>query len=119
MDFKNLVSQKVIFVYTDCLNKKRFVHRNHVLVYKIRLQFEFSVVSSSIITSQFSLKFNIFVFMLIAGDRVVIYMPLIPEVMMAMLATVRIGAVHSVVFGGKSIFFLAPHSNRNPSLCKI
>lgn len=35
------------------------------------------------------------------GDRVVIYMPLIPEVVMAMLATVRLGAVHSVVFGGK------------------
>lgn len=34
------------------------------------------------------------------GDRVVIYMPLIPEAVMAMLAVVRIGAVHSVVFGG-------------------
>ena len=38
---------------------------------------------------------------LFTGDRVVIYMPLIPEAVMAMLATVRIGAVHSVVFGGK------------------
>lgn len=35
------------------------------------------------------------------GDRVVIYMPLIPEVVIAILATVRIGAVHSVVFGGE------------------
>jgi propionyl-CoA synthetase len=35
------------------------------------------------------------------GDRVIIYMPLIPEVIMAMLATVRLGAVHSVVFGGE------------------
>ncbi|XP_011204576.1 acyl-CoA synthetase short-chain family member 3, mitochondrial [Bactrocera dorsalis] len=34
------------------------------------------------------------------GDRVVIYMPLIPEAIVAMLATVRLGAVHSVVFGG-------------------
>ncbi|XP_063699337.1 acyl-CoA synthetase short-chain family member 3, mitochondrial isoform X2 [Culicoides brevitarsis] len=34
------------------------------------------------------------------GDRVVIYMPLIPEAVIAMLATVRLGAVHSVVFGG-------------------
>jgi len=34
------------------------------------------------------------------GDRVVIYMPLIPEAMVAMLACARIGAVHSVVFGG-------------------
>lgn len=34
------------------------------------------------------------------GDRVVIYMPLIPEAIIAMLATARLGAVHSVVFGG-------------------
>lgn len=37
------------------------------------------------------------------GDRVVIYMPLIPEAIMAMLAVVRLGAVHSVVFGGDCI----------------
>ncbi|KAH8278566.1 hypothetical protein KR018_005243, partial [Drosophila ironensis] len=34
------------------------------------------------------------------GDRVVIYMPLIPETIIAMLAIVRLGAIHSVVFGG-------------------
>ena len=34
------------------------------------------------------------------GDRVVIYMPMIPEAVVAMLACARIGAVHSVVFGG-------------------
>ena len=34
------------------------------------------------------------------GDRVVIYMPMIPEAAMAMLACARIGAIHSVVFGG-------------------
>jgi len=34
------------------------------------------------------------------GDRVVIYMPMIPEAVMAMLACARLGAVHSVVFGG-------------------
>ncbi|WP_421076993.1 AMP-binding protein [Microbacterium sp. IO18] len=34
------------------------------------------------------------------GDRVVIYMPMIPEAVIAMLATARLGAVHSVVFGG-------------------
>ena len=34
------------------------------------------------------------------GDRVVIYMPMIPEAAIAMLACARIGAVHSVVFGG-------------------
>ncbi len=38
------------------------------------------------------------------GDRVVIYMPMIPEAVMAMLACARIGAIHSVVFGG----FAAP-----------
>jgi acetyl-CoA synthetase len=36
------------------------------------------------------------------GDRVCIYMPMIPEACMAMLACARIGAVHSVVFGGFS-----------------
>ncbi len=36
------------------------------------------------------------------GDRVVIYMPMIPEAVMAMLACARIGATHSVVFGGFS-----------------
>jgi acetyl-CoA synthetase len=36
------------------------------------------------------------------GDRVVIYMPLIPEAIVSMLAVARIGAIHSVVFGGFS-----------------
>ncbi len=36
------------------------------------------------------------------GDRIAIYMPMIPEAVVAMLACVRIGAVHSVVFGGFS-----------------
>ena len=36
------------------------------------------------------------------GDRVCIYMPMIPEAAIAMLACARIGAVHSVVFGGFS-----------------
>ncbi len=35
-----------------------------------------------------------------AGDRVVIYMPMVPEAVFGMLACARIGAVHSVVFGG-------------------
>ena len=38
------------------------------------------------------------------GDRVVIYMPMIPQAVIAMLACARIGAIHSVVFGG-----FAPH----------
>ena len=36
----------------------------------------------------------------VKGDRVLIYMPMIPEAVIAMLACARIGAVHSVVFGG-------------------
>ncbi len=38
------------------------------------------------------------------GDRVIIYMPMVPQVVFAMLACARLGAVHSVVFGG-----FAPH----------
>ncbi len=38
------------------------------------------------------------------GDRVVIYMPMVPEALVAMLAVARLGAIHSVVFGG-----FAPH----------
>ena len=34
------------------------------------------------------------------GDRVIVYMPMVPETVVAMLACARIGAVHSVVFGG-------------------
>ncbi len=41
------------------------------------------------------------------GDRVVIYMPMIPEAVVAMLACARIGAVHSVVFGGFAAHELA------------
>ena len=37
-----------------------------------------------------------------AGDRIAIYMPMIPEAVVAMLACARIGAIHSVVFGGFS-----------------
>jgi len=41
------------------------------------------------------------------GDRVLIYMPMIPEAAFAMLACVRIGAIHSVVFGGFASHSLA------------
>jgi propionyl-CoA synthetase len=34
------------------------------------------------------------------GDRIILYMPMVPEAVMAMLACARIGAIHSVVFGG-------------------
>jgi len=45
------------------------------------------------------------------GDRVLIYMPMIAEAAIAMLATVRIGAVHSVVFGGFAAAELATRIN--------
>jgi acetyl-CoA synthetase len=51
------------------------------------------------------------------GDRVAIYLPMIPEAVVSMLACARIGAVHSVVFGGFS-----PESLRdriNDSQCKV
>ncbi|MEP4639093.1 MAG: AMP-binding protein, partial [Yoonia sp.] len=44
---------------------------------------------------------------IVKGDRVVIYMPMIPEALVAMLACARIGAVHSVVFGGFAAHELA------------
>ena len=48
------------------------------------------------------------------GDRVTIYLPMIPEAAYAMLACARIGAIHSVVFGG-----FAPDSLRDLSLIHI
>ncbi|MEO7115304.1 MAG: AMP-binding protein, partial [Caldimonas sp.] len=42
-----------------------------------------------------------------AGDRVLVYMPMIPEAVFAMLACARIGAIHSVVFGGFASVSLA------------
>ena len=41
------------------------------------------------------------------GDRVIIYMPMIPEALVAMLACARLGAIHSVVFGGFAAHELA------------
>lgn len=41
------------------------------------------------------------------GDRVIIYMPMVPEAIIGMLACVRLGAIHSVVFGGFSVGALA------------
>lgn len=46
-----------------------------------------------------------------AGDRVTLYMPLIPEAAIAMLACARIGAAHSVVFGGFSVSALTDRIN--------
>ncbi|MFA6262367.1 MAG: acetate--CoA ligase [Bacteroidia bacterium] len=51
------------------------------------------------------------------GDRVCIYMPMVPEAMVAMLACARIGAVHSVVFAGFSAQSLAERIN--DAQCKM
>jgi acetyl-CoA synthetase len=51
------------------------------------------------------------------GDRVAIYMPMIPEAAVAMLGCARIGAIHSVVFGGFSSDALA--GRINDSECKL
>lgn len=45
------------------------------------------------------------------GDRVILYMPMIPESVVAMLACARLGAVHSVVFGGFAAHELATRIN--------
>ncbi len=45
------------------------------------------------------------------GDRVALYMPMVPELAIAMLACARIGAVHSVVFGGFSAEAIADRNN--------
>ncbi|HWY97558.1 MAG TPA: acetate--CoA ligase [Bacteroidia bacterium] len=45
------------------------------------------------------------------GDRICIYMPMVPEAVVAMLACARIGAIHSVVFGGFSVQSLSDRIN--------
>ncbi len=52
------------------------------------------------------------------GDRVIIYMPMIPEVVVAMLAVARLGAIHSVVFGGFAANELAARiDDARPKIC--
>jgi acetyl-CoA synthetase len=51
------------------------------------------------------------------GDRVAIYMPMIPEAAVAMLACARVGAIHSIVFGGFSADSLSDRIN--DSTCKL
>jgi acetyl-CoA synthetase len=53
----------------------------------------------------------------VKGDRVCIYLPMIPELAVAMLACARIGAIHSIVFGGFSAESLSHRIN--DSLCKM
>lgn len=49
------------------------------------------------------------------GDRVTIYMPMIPELIISMLATVRIGAIHSVIFAGFAAQAIADRVNDSQS----
>ena len=49
------------------------------------------------------------------GDRVIVYMPMVPEALVAMLACARIGAVHCVVFGGFASKELAVRDRRRHS----
>ncbi len=51
------------------------------------------------------------------GDRVALYMPMVPELSIAMLACARIGAIHSVIFGGFSADAIA--GRVNDSDCKV
>ena len=53
------------------------------------------------------------------GDRVIIYMPMVPEALMAMLACARLGAVHSVVFGGFAAHELAVRIDDAQPKCMI
>ncbi len=54
-----------------------------------------------------------------AGDVVSIYMPMMPELAIAMLACARIGAVHSVIFGGFSAEAIADRNNDARPSCSI
>ncbi|MCC5992516.1 MAG: propionyl-CoA synthetase [Rhodobacteraceae bacterium] len=53
------------------------------------------------------------------GDRVIIYMPMVPEALMAMLACARLGAIHSVVFGGFAAHELAVRIDDAQPKCVI
>jgi propionyl-CoA synthetase len=53
------------------------------------------------------------------GDRVIIYMPMVPEALEAMLACARLGAIHSVVFGGFAAHELAVRINDATPKCII
>jgi acetyl-CoA synthetase len=53
------------------------------------------------------------------GDRITIYMPMIPEAAVAMLACARIGAVHSIVFGGFSPDANAISSSPPTKVCAV
>jgi propionyl-CoA synthetase len=59
-----------------------------------------SIIYSELLTEVSALAAILQDFGVTKGDRVILYMPMVPEALYAMLACARIGAVHSVVFGG-------------------
>eukprot|EP00922_Rhytidocystis_sp_ex-Travisia-forbesii_P045025 GHVS01067116.1.p1 GENE.GHVS01067116.1~~GHVS01067116.1.p1 ORF type:complete len:764 (+),score=77.92 GHVS01067116.1:125-2416(+) len=91
----------------DCLDIHILAGRgdNAALIYECPLTSTKEVISYSQLHSQVSrLADGLWHLGVRLGDRVVLYMPTIPQTVMAMLACARIGAIHSVVFGG----FAAP-----------
>jgi len=88
----------------NCIDRHLQTHRKN----KVALFFEGELGDTRCLTySQLSVEVNKFANVLKKlgtkkGDRVCIYMPMIPEAVIAMLACARIGAVHSVIFGGFS-----------------
>ncbi len=80
---KNGLGKKNAIIYDSPITStKKFITYDQLLI-------EVSKLSSSLQSLGVS-----------KGDRVILYMPMIPEVIFAMLACARIGAIHSVVFGG-------------------
>ena len=53
------------------------------------------------------------------GDNVLIYMPMVPEAVVTMLATARLGAVHSLVFGGFAAKELSTRINHAQVSCRL
>ena len=80
---KNGLSKKNAIIYDSPITKTK-----KLITYE-ELLFEVSSLASSLKSLGVT-----------KGDRVILYMPMIPEVVVAMLACARIGAIHSVVFGG-------------------
>lgn len=80
---KNGLGDKVAIYYdSPVANAKRAITYNELL---------HEVETLAAVLTEMSIK---------KGDRVIIYMPMIPEAVFAMMACARIGAIHSVVFGG-------------------
>ena len=73
---------------TNCSSQDFGVENNNL----IQFDLVFQVSKLSGVLSQLGVQ---------RGDVVLIYMPMIPEAVEAMLATVRLGGIHAVVFGGK------------------